>query len=63
MRGNFDTLQAENRLSWGALKCHFRGDGKSAKGWVHEVGMHADVAILWQSRVVISMGKVDALEC
>jgi len=39
-----------------------RGDGSSAKGWVHEVGMYADVAIVWQRPVVFSIGRVDALK-
>jgi len=35
-------------------------DGRSADGWVHEVGMYADVAIVWQGPTVSSVRVVGA---
>jgi len=59
-RGKIDTLQARNRLLRNARECYFGGDGRSADGWVHEVGMYADVAIVWQGPTVSSVRVVGA---
>ena len=61
-RGKIDTQQARNRLLRNACECYFGRDGRSVDGWVQEVGMYVDVAIVWQSPTVSSVRMVGALD-